>query len=278
MDQPCLGKFEACRTFLGGLHGACAWRIRRFRPWECQRSPPISKPWAVSEASSQPRATSIFTSVCIPTSSRKWPGHCRSPRLAAIPRPSRRCSAGFADFAIGDATMAVISREERRPRHGGVGTVVQRGPLFRCLEDRRALHRPQKFKGMGNCDSPEPNTNFSVTKRLIESNGIEARRGRHHRGRRSRDRDRSHAGGARRISPSPTSLACRRAVAQGSKYRLRLLELCGTVRAIRASWSCRRPLKKDPGTVQALVTSFEEAGRRPRGSGLCEAGGQVGVP
>src|SRR3981189_95459 len=78
---------------------------------------------------------------------------------------------GSADFAIGDATMAVISRENGGPGMV-VGTVVQRAHYFAVSKTVEPFTDPKKFKGMKIATSPEPNTNFSVTKRLIESNGM----------------------------------------------------------------------------------------------------------
>src|SRR5271169_5152407 len=78
---------------------------------------------------------------------------------------------GSADFAIGDATMAVISRENGGPGMV-VGTVVQRAQYLAVSKTVEPFTDPKKFKGMKIATSPEPNTNFSVTKRLIESNGM----------------------------------------------------------------------------------------------------------
>ena len=78
---------------------------------------------------------------------------------------------GSADFAIGDATMAVISRENGGPGMV-IGTVVQRAHYFAVSKTVEPFTDPKKFKGKKIATSPEPNTNFSVTKRLIESNGM----------------------------------------------------------------------------------------------------------
>ena len=78
---------------------------------------------------------------------------------------------GSADFAIGDATMAVISRENGGPGVV-VGTVVQRAHYFAVSKTVEPFADPKMFKGKRIATSPEPNTNFSVTKRLIESNGM----------------------------------------------------------------------------------------------------------
>jgi NitT/TauT family transport system substrate-binding protein len=73
---------------------------------------------------------------------------------------------GSADFAIGDATMAQISRENGGPGVV-VGTVVQRAHYFGVSKTLDTITDPKQFKGLKIVTSPEPNTNYSVAKRLL---------------------------------------------------------------------------------------------------------------
>jgi NitT/TauT family transport system substrate-binding protein len=76
-----------------------------------------------------------------------------------------------AQFAIGDATMAQMSREQGGPGIV-VGTVVQRAHYFGVSKNLQPITDPKKFKGLTFVTSPEPNTNFSVTKKILEDNGL----------------------------------------------------------------------------------------------------------
>jgi NitT/TauT family transport system substrate-binding protein len=78
---------------------------------------------------------------------------------------------GSADFAIGDATMAQISRENGGPGVV-VGTVVQRAHYFGVSKTLQPITDPMGFKGLKIVTSPEPNTNYSVAKRLLEKAGL----------------------------------------------------------------------------------------------------------
>ncbi len=78
---------------------------------------------------------------------------------------------GSADFAIGDATMAQISRENGGPGVV-VGTVVQRAHYFGVSKTLQPIADPTGFKGLKIVTSPEPNTNYSVAKRLLEKAGL----------------------------------------------------------------------------------------------------------
>src|SRR3981081_1667919 len=78
---------------------------------------------------------------------------------------------GSADFAIGDATMAQISRENGGPGVV-VGTVVQRAHYFGVSKTLKPITDPKDFKGLKIVTSPEPNTNYSVAKRLLEQAGL----------------------------------------------------------------------------------------------------------
>src|SRR5260370_31931819 len=78
---------------------------------------------------------------------------------------------GSAAFAIGDATMAQISRENGGPGVV-VGTVVQRAHYFGVSKTLQPITDPKGFKGLKIVTSPEPNTNYSVAKRLLENAGL----------------------------------------------------------------------------------------------------------
>ena len=76
-----------------------------------------------------------------------------------------------AQFAIGDATMVQMSREQGGPGIV-VGTVVQRAHYFGVSKNQQPIKDPKQFKGLTIVTSPEPNTNFSVTKKILEDNGL----------------------------------------------------------------------------------------------------------
>ena len=87
----------------------------------------------------------------------------------------RRRSRLFLDdrrlFGIGDPTMVPISVESGGPGKV-VGTVVQRAHYFGVSKTASKIINPVQFKGMTIVTSPEPNTNYSVTKRLLEQAGL----------------------------------------------------------------------------------------------------------
>lgn len=78
---------------------------------------------------------------------------------------------GSALFGIGDPTMVPISVEAGGPGKV-VGTVVQRAHYFGVSKTAPPVTDPKQFKGMTIVTSPEPNTNFSVTKKLLEEAGL----------------------------------------------------------------------------------------------------------
>ncbi|GAC1479788.1 MAG: ABC transporter substrate-binding protein [Acetobacteraceae bacterium] len=78
-------------------------------------------------------------------------------------------------FGIGDPTMVPISVESGGPGKV-VGTVVQRAHYFGVSKTAPKITDPKQFKGMTIVTSPEPNTNFSVTKRLLEQAGLQVGR------------------------------------------------------------------------------------------------------
>jgi len=166
---------------------------------------------------------------------------------------------GSADFAIGDATMAQISRENGGPGVV-VGTVVQRAHYFGVSKNLQPITDPKQFKGLTIVTSPEPNTNYSVAKRLLEKAGLKV-------------------GVDATILPvSPgTEIAAMlagqadiaiayqpsvaAAQAQGAKvvfdFSSYIGPFCNTGIMVLPS-----TIQKDPAMVQALVTSFEEASRK----------------
>jgi NitT/TauT family transport system substrate-binding protein len=76
-----------------------------------------------------------------------------------------------AQFAIGDATMVQMSREQGGPGEV-VGTVVQRAHYFGVSKNLKPIKDPKQFKGLTIVTSPEPNTNYSVTKKILQDNGL----------------------------------------------------------------------------------------------------------
>ena len=73
-------------------------------------------------------------------------------------------------FGIGDPTMVPISVESGGPGKV-VGTVVQRAHYF-GVSKRVGITDPKQFKGLTLVTSPDPNTNYSVTKKLLTENGL----------------------------------------------------------------------------------------------------------
>ena len=78
---------------------------------------------------------------------------------------------GSAMFGIGDPTMVPISVESGGPGKV-VGTVVQRAHYFGVSKTAPKITNPAMFKGMTIVTSPEPNTNYSVTKKLLLEAGL----------------------------------------------------------------------------------------------------------
>ena len=112
--------------------------------------------------------------------------------------------------------MAQISRENGGPGVV-VGTVVQRAHYFGVSKNLQPITDPKQFKGLTIVTSPEPNTNYSVAKRLLGEGGTEGRRRRHDRSGQSRAPKSPPCWRVRPISRSPTSRASRRPQAQGAK-------------------------------------------------------------
>ncbi|WP_428032469.1 ABC transporter substrate-binding protein [Ancylobacter sp.] len=166
---------------------------------------------------------------------------------------------GSADFAIGDATMAQISRENGGPGVV-VGTVVQRAHYFGVSKTMEPFTDPKDLKGKKVVTSPEPNTNYSVTKRMVEQAGLKlgtdviivpVSPG--------TEIGAMLAGQADMAVAYQPSVAA--AEAQGSKvvfdFSNYIGPFCNTGIMVLPS-----TIEKDPEMVQALVTAFEEASRK----------------
>jgi NitT/TauT family transport system substrate-binding protein len=165
---------------------------------------------------------------------------------------------GSADFAIGDATMVQMSREAGGP---GVviGTVVQRAHYFGVSKNLQPITDPKQFKGLTIVTSPEPNTNFSVAKRMLETAGLKV-------GTDTKilqvnpgtEIGAMLAGQADMAIAYQPSVAS--AVAQGAKvvfdFASYVGPFCNTGIMVLPS-----TIQKDPAMVQSLVTAFEEASR-----------------
>jgi NitT/TauT family transport system substrate-binding protein len=165
---------------------------------------------------------------------------------------------GSADFAIGDATMAVMSREAGGPGVV-VGTVVQRAHYFGVSKNLEPISDPKDFKGLTIVTSPEPNTNYSVAKRMLESAGLKI----------GEDVKILQVNpgteiGAMLAGQADMAIAYQPSVAaavdQGAKvvfdFSNYVGPFCNTGIMVLPS-----TIEKDPEMVQALVTSFEEASR-----------------
>jgi NitT/TauT family transport system substrate-binding protein len=165
---------------------------------------------------------------------------------------------GSADFAIGDATMVQMSREAGGPGIV-VGTVVQRAHYFGVSKNLEPISDPKEFKGLTIVTSPEPNTNYSVAKRMLETAGLkigedvtilEVNPGTEIGAMLGGQADMAIA-----YQPSVAS-----AVAQGAKvvfdFSSYVGPFCNTGIMVLPSFA-----EANPEIVQALVTSFEEGSR-----------------
>src|ERR1700692_2444346 len=166
---------------------------------------------------------------------------------------------GSADFAIGDATMAQISRENGGPGVV-VGTVVQRAHYFGVSKTLKPITDPKDFKGLKIVTSPEPNTNYSVAKRMLEKAGlkvgVDATIVPVNPGTEIAAMLAGQADIAIAYQPSVAA-----AEAQGAKvvfdFSTYIGPFCNTGIMVLPS-----TIQKNPEMVQALVTSFEEASRK----------------
>ena len=166
---------------------------------------------------------------------------------------------GSADFAIGDATMAQISRENGGPGVV-VGTVVQRAHYFGVSKTLKPITDSKDFKGLKIVTSPEPNTNYSVAKRLLEKAGlkvgVDATIVPVNPGTEIAAMLAGQADIAIAYQPNVAA-----AEAQGAKvvfdFSSYIGPFCNTGIMVLPT-----TIQKDPQMVQALVTSFEEASRK----------------
>ncbi|PLZ02879.1 ABC transporter substrate-binding protein [Burkholderia sp. WAC0059] len=79
---------------------------------------------------------------------------------------------GTAQFAVGDPTMVEMSRERGGPGIV-IGTLVQRAHYFGVSKTvNHVITNPKEFKGLTFVTSPDPNTNYSVTKKLMQDAGL----------------------------------------------------------------------------------------------------------
>lgn len=163
-----------------------------------------------------------------------------------------------AQFAIGDATMAQMSREQGGPGIV-VGTVVQRAHYFGVSKNLEPIKDPKKFAGLTIVTSPEPNTNFSVTKKILEDNGIkpkvETKILEVNPGTEIAAMLAGRADMAVAYQPGVAS-----AMAQGAKvvfdFASYMGPFCNTGIMVLPEYA-----KANPEIVQALVNAFEEASR-----------------
>lgn len=163
-----------------------------------------------------------------------------------------------AQFAIGDATMVQMSREAGGPGIV-VGTVIQRAHYFGVSKNLSVVTDPKQFKGLTIVTSPEPNTNYSVAKRMLEGAGLkvgvdtkilEVNPG--------TEIGAMLAGKADMAIAYQPSVAS--AVAQGAKvvfdFSTYVGPFCNTGIMVLPDYA-----KANPQVVQSLVDAFEEASR-----------------
>jgi len=165
---------------------------------------------------------------------------------------------GSADFAIGDATMAQMSREAGGPGVV-VGTVVQRAHYFGVSKNLEPITDPKEFAGLTIVTSPDPNTNYSVAKRMLETAGLEI----------GADTEILQVNpgteiGAMLAGQADMAIAYQPSVAsavdQGAKVVFDFANYVGPF-CNTGIMVLPETIERDPEMVQALVTSFEEASR-----------------
>src|SRR4029079_19774662 len=161
-------------------------------------------------------------------------------------------------FAIGDATMVQMSRVAVGPCIV-VGTVVQRAHYFGVSKNLPVLTDPKQFKGLTVVTSPEPNTNFSVTKKLLLDNGLKPKEDT-----KILEVNPGTEIGAMLAGQADLAVAYQPSVAaaesQGAKVVFDFANyvgpFCNTGIMVLPEYA-----KENPDVVEALVKSFEEAGR-----------------
>lgn len=163
-----------------------------------------------------------------------------------------------AQFGIGDPTMVPMSREAGGPGIV-VGTVVQRAHFFAVSKKVAPITDPKQFKGLTVVTSPEPNTNFSVTKKLLEDNGLKPKADT-----KILEVSPGTEIGAMLADQADVAIAYQPSVAaaeaQGAKivfdFATYMGPFCNTGIMVLEEYA-----KSNPDVVQALVNSFEEASR-----------------
>jgi len=161
-------------------------------------------------------------------------------------------------FAIGDATMVQMSREAKGPGIV-VGTVIQRAHYFGVSKNLPVLTDPKQFKGLTVVTSPDPNTNFSVTKKLLLDNGLKPQVDT-----KILEVNPGTEIGAMLAGQADMAVAYQPSVSaaesQGAKIVFDFAKyvgpFCNTGIMVLPDYA-----KENPAIVQAVVTSFEEAGR-----------------
>jgi NitT/TauT family transport system substrate-binding protein len=163
-----------------------------------------------------------------------------------------------AQFAIGDATMVQMSREAGGPGIV-VGTVIQRAHYFGVSKNLQPISDPKKLKGLTIVTSPDPNTNYSVTKKLLEDNGLKPKIDT-----KILEVNPGTEIGAMLAGRADMAVAYQPSVAvaeaQGAKVVFDFVKyvgpFCNTGIMVLEDYA-----KANPDVVQALVTSFEESSR-----------------
>jgi NitT/TauT family transport system substrate-binding protein len=161
-------------------------------------------------------------------------------------------------FAIGDATMVQMSREAGGPGIV-VGTVIQRAHYFGVSKNLPVLTDAKQFKGLTVVTSPDPNTNFSVTKKLLLDNGLKPQVDT-----KILEVSPGTEIGAMLAGQADMAVAYQPSVSaaesQGAKIVFDFAKyvgpFCNTGIMVLPDYA-----KENPEIVQAIVTSFEEAGR-----------------
>lgn len=165
---------------------------------------------------------------------------------------------GSADVAIGDATMAQISREQGGPGIV-VGTVVQRAHYFGVSTNLEPITDPAQFAGLTIVTSPDPNTNYSVAKRMLENAGLTIGQDvtilQVNPGTEIGAMLAGQADMAIAYQPSVAS-----AVEQGAQVVFDFAEYIGPF-CNTGIMLLESTVERDPEMVQALVTAFEESSR-----------------
>ena len=163
-----------------------------------------------------------------------------------------------AQFAIGDATMAQMSRERGGPGMV-VGAVIQRAHFFGVSKNLDTITDPQQFKGLTVTTSPDPNTNYAVTKKMLEENGLEV-------GVDTKILEVSPGTEIGSMLAGQSDMAITyqpnvaAAQAQGAKIVWDFASYMGPFNNT-GIMVLEEYVQENPDVVQALVTSFEEASR-----------------